>query len=191
MEQKLQKLYNECRNELKSIGIDIDNISQVGEIDISLSKRSVKRYGCCRQEDPDIKTKHITRRGRHIKICYDRYNKHHIEISRWVMELDETIIKNTIMHEMIHCLPGCNNHGTNFKNYASYINKKLGYEIKRLGDKAADYRYSNVEFTDDETRYRYKIECQNCKAIFYRQRLNKNFTRKYRCGKCSGKLKIL
>ncbi len=48
------------------------------------------------------------------------------------MELDEEIIKNTIMHELIHCMPYCNNHGKKFKEYAKYINKNLGYDISRV-----------------------------------------------------------
>ena len=29
------------------------------------------------------------------------------------------------------------------------------------------------------------------KYSFYRQRINKNFTRKYRCGKCGGSFKVI
>ena len=70
--------------------------------------------------------------GRHKLIKYGRCNKHHIEISPWVMQLDKNIIKNTIMHELIHCMPYCNNHGAEFKKYARYINEKLGYNISRV-----------------------------------------------------------
>ncbi len=48
------------------------------------------------------------------------------------MQLDKNIIKNTIMHELIHCMPYCNNHGAEFKKYARYINEKLGYNISRV-----------------------------------------------------------
>ena len=81
MEQKLNKLYIECVQELEKIGIKV--------ID----------------------------------------NK---EISPWVMELNEDIIKNTIMHELIHCMPGCSNHGEYFKKYDYYVNAKLGYDISRV-----------------------------------------------------------
>lgn len=191
MEEKLQQLYNECINELKSINLNLDNISLIGEIDISISKRNAKRYGCCKQEDPDINSKSIIKKGRNIKINYNRFNKHHIEISKWVMQLDETIIKNTIIHELIHCLPGCNNHGALFKKYSIYINDKLGYDIKRLGDKKADYKFSNLEFDEDEKDYNYKIICQDCGYIFFRKRLKNDLIKKYRCGKCNGKLKIV
>ena len=48
--------------------------------------------------------------GRIKVVKYERFNKHHIEISKWVMELENNVIKNTIMHELIHCMPYCNNH---------------------------------------------------------------------------------
>ena len=43
MEEKLTKLYNECIEELKKIGIDMQNEESIGKIDISLSKRNTKR----------------------------------------------------------------------------------------------------------------------------------------------------
>lgn len=180
----IQALYNQCVDELNSIGIDIKDIA---EIDIKLSKRNNKRYGCCKPEEPDRKTKYIIkiRGSRYIK--YRRYNKYHIEVSPWVMELDIDIIKNTIMHELIHCFPDCNNHGTEFKKYAKYINDKLGYNIETVGNKKADYQKSNKQFMEENV-YNYQIKCVKCGQIFYRKRLNKNFIRKYRCGKCKRKI---
>jgi len=188
MEEKLQKLYNDCIKELETIKIYVPNNPLIGEIDIKIAKRNSKRYGCCKQENPDTKSSYIVRKGRNVSIKYERYNKHHIEISRWVMDLDDSIIKNTIMHEIVHCFPGCSNHGVTFKNYASYINQKLGYNIKRLGNKEEDYRESNLDFEKDDKNYKYKIICENCRQIFYRKRLQKNLLKKYRCGKCGGKL---
>lgn len=183
MEILLERLYKECIVELESIGIFLKD---VGMIDISIAKRNTKRYGCCKQECPDISTKYYEKIGRRKYLKYEKYNKHHIEISKWVLELDEKIIKNTIMHEIIHCLPRCNNHGKYFKEYAKFINYKLGYNISRLGNVEEDYKKSNKEFKEN-TSYNYKIECPKCGQIFYRKRLNKNFTVKYRCGKCDGK----
>ena len=170
MEEKLQKLYQECINELKAININVMDNPEVGEIDITIAKRNAKRYGCCKQ--------------------YERFNKHHIEISKWVMDLNDDIIKNTIMHEIIHCIPYCNNHGKVFKRYANYINQKLGYHITRLGNKEADYKESNLELEDETSSYKYKIICKDCGQIYYRKRLQKNLIQKYRCGKCNGKLQI-
>lgn len=187
MQEKLDKLFKECKSELKSIGIDIENTSLIGNIDISISKRSKKTYAYCKQEEPDEGSKYIIKR----RVYYARYKKHHIEVSKWVMQLKDTIIKNTIMHELIHCLPNCNNHGKEFKKYANDINKKLGYNITRLGNKAEDYKLSNLEYFEENNRkYKYIIKCEKCNTLYYRQRLAKDFLKKYRCGICRGKLKF-
>ncbi len=169
MEQKLYKLFLECVDELNKIGIDILNEKKYGKIEISISKRNNKRYGCCKQ--------------------YEKINKHYIEISKWVMELRDDIIKNTIMHELIHCMPYCNNHGKEFKKYANIINEKYNYNISRVGDKKKDFEKSNIEYNETK-KYNYKIVCKCCKQEFYRQRLSKNFARKYRCAKCGGMFEI-
>lgn len=106
------------------------------------------------------------------------------------MELDDQIIKNTIIHELIHCFPYCNNHGVEFKKYAKFINEKLGYDIARTGNKKQDFENSNVEYKEAE-HYNYKVVCNGCGQEFYRKRLQKNFTRKYRCAKCEGKFKVI
>lgn len=132
MEEKLSNLYTECIRELAIIGINVEDDKNVGEIDIKLSKRNNKRYGACKQEKPDKSTKYVEKFKNRRIIKYLKFKKHHIEISPWVMELNEDIIKNTIMHEIIHCFPSCSNHGEEFKKYAKYINEKLGYDISRV-----------------------------------------------------------
>lgn len=186
MEQKLNKLYTECIEELKNIGIDILDKKKIGSIEIKFSKRNNKRYGCCKQEEPDEKSKYIEKIRNKKYIRYAKYNKHTIEISRWVMELDDKIIKNTILHEIIHCFPLCNNHGEQFKKYANYINENLGYDISRLGNKKEDYEKSNIKY-EEKINFNYKIVCEKCNQTFYRQRLMRNLIKNYRCGKCGGK----
>ena len=44
MEEKLNKLYTECINELNSIGIDVKP-ELIGKIDIKFARRNSKRYG--------------------------------------------------------------------------------------------------------------------------------------------------
>ncbi len=184
MEDKLNRLYNECRIELNKIGINI-NSSEIGGIQIKIATRKTKRYGCCRQEEPDKTSRYIENH----RVKYGKFKKHTIEISKWVMELNDNIIKNTIMHEIIHCMPFCNNHGSEFKKYAKYINEKLGYDISRVGNRAEDSKKSNVKYKE-EIKLNYEIHCINCGQTFYRQRIAKNFTRKYRCGNCNGKFVI-
>lgn len=186
MEQKLIKIYEQSIQELESIGIDI---KELGKIDISVSKRNNKRYGCCKQERPDELSKYTEKIGNKKIIRYRKFNKHHIEISPWVLELDEKIIKNTIIHEVIHCLPNCNNHGKEFQKYARYINEKFGYNISRVGNKKEDYEKSNIEYNEKE-KYNYYIKCTKCGQSFFRKRIDKHFVQKYRCGKCGAKFKV-
>lgn len=190
MQEKLNRLFNECVNEINLIGINILDDKKYGKIKIFLSKRNNKRYGACKQENPDKNYKTIIKKGWKRIIRYEKFNNHYIEISPWVMELDDNIIKNTIIHELIHCLPYCNNHGLEFKKYANLINKKLGYNISRVGNKKEDYKKSNIEYEENK-EYNYKIICLKCGQLFYRQRLNKNFIKKFRCGKCGSKFEIV
>lgn len=129
LEEKLNKLYNECVKELEEIRIEM---LECGEIEIHISKRNNKRYGACKELEPDKNTKYIEQIGRKRYVRYGKYNKHIIEISPWVMDLNDKIIKNTIIHELIHCMPYCSNHGEKFKEYVQYINLKLGYDISRV-----------------------------------------------------------
>lgn len=185
-ERKLQTIYQECMQELESIGIYFKS----KKIQIQVSKRNNKRYGCCKPELPNEKYKKIKRKGFRYIIKYDDYQKYTIEISPWVMNLKKDIIKNTVIHELIHCMPYCLNHGKEFKKYANIIKEKLGYEIRREGNKKEDFKESNIEYIEDN-EYNYKIQCIECGQIYYRKRLNKNFIKNYRCGKCKGKLKVV
>lgn len=168
MEDKLEKLYSECLNELKTINLDFSDKKKFGEIDIKIAKRKSKRYGCCK---------------------YDKFNIRHIEISKWTMELNDDIIKNTIIHELIHCIPYCNNHGKEFKYYAKIVKENLGYNITRLGNKEEDYKKSGLEFPKEEKKitYKYKIICNKCGEVYFRQRMKKYFLKRYVCGKCRRK----
>jgi predicted SprT family Zn-dependent metalloprotease len=188
MEKDLINLYNQCVNELKTIGIDVNDKAIVGDIDIKLTTRASKRYGCCKQENPDKSSKIIEKHGYRYITKYEKFNKHHIEVSSWVMQLNNDIIKNTIMHELIHCFPYCNNHGQEFKKYAKYINQKLGYNITRVGNVKEDYEESNIPY--QEKQYKYKIVCEKCGQEIYRNRLSSKLLKRYRCGKCGGKLKL-
>ena len=190
MEQKLNNLFLECIEELKRIGIDILDEKKYGKINISISKRSNKRYGCCKQEEPDKRFKTIKIIKRRKIVRYEKFNKHNIEISKWVLDLEDSIIKNTIIHELIHCIPYCNNHGVEFKKYADLINFTYGYNISRVGNKRKDFEISNINYDENEI-FKYKILCRNCKNEFYRQRLSNNFTKKYRCAKCNGTLLVI
>lgn len=62
--------------------------------------------------------------------------------------------------------------------------KGLAMIYQESGNKREDFRKSNVEYNEKPITYKYKIFCEKCGQTFFRQRFNKNLTRRYRCGKC-------
>lgn len=62
-------------------------------------------------------------------------------------------------------------------------------KFQEFGNKEEDYKKSNLNYEEDK-KYKYKIECTKCGQIIFRNRYNKGFTIKYRCGKCGGKFKV-
>ena len=102
-------------------------------------------------------------------------------------DVDDQITLNTIMHELLHTVPGCFTHKGKWKLYADYINKKLPqYTIKRVA------KESEVAITIDRKQpvYKYILRCTKCGQEIKRQKETKVVTnyKRYRCGKCGGKL---
>ena len=60
------------------------------------------------------------------------------------------------------------------------------FEIKYLKEVL-----TNLKIIRNGLEYKYKIKCKDCGQIYYRKRLNKNLIKKYRCGKCKGKLELI
>ena len=182
-EQKLEQLYSECIAELNEIGIELKEY----EIKLEIKKGRNKTYGMCVKSNPDKKTAYYERG----KKKYLVYKNHTIKISEWLLDLKDEIIKNTIMHEIIHCFPGAGNHGKVFKKLANIINSKLGYNILRVGNKEQDFLESGKVFKEEKQEsYKYILECINCHNQFKRKRFNVKDINKYRCPYCHSKLKI-
>lgn len=182
--RKLETLYNECLDELNKIGINTKEYN----ICLEVKKGRTKTYGMCVKSEPD-KNSEYYEKG---KKKYLKYNKHTIQISSWVLELKDSIIKNTIMHEIVHCLPGAGNHGIVFKKIAKVINMKLGYNISRLGNKEQDYLESGIVLNNNEEqeKYKYILECTKCHQEFKRKKFNVKQIHKYCCPFCGSKLKV-
>ena len=70
-QKELENIYQECMQELMGIGVHFKN----KEIQIQISKRNNKRYGCCKPELPNENYKRIERKGFRYTIKYDDYYK--------------------------------------------------------------------------------------------------------------------
>lgn len=69
---------------------------------------------------------------------YTEYD-YYIEISGHTLENTEKSIRNTLIHELLHTVPGGLRHTGEWKKWAKFVSYKTGYDIKRLdGDKTEE-----------------------------------------------------
>jgi hypothetical protein len=161
MREKLERLKQECFNELGSI----DMLSKIAEdITWEINTRAKNRLGVC---------KHRYSMG---------YTYHTIGISDWVLEnFSDKDIKDTIIHELLHTIEGCNNHGHKWQYYASYVNNMLGYNISRLASMSELCERNGIKYEEFKTStYKYAIRCKKCGKTFYKNRLSKDMIRYYK-----------
>ena len=102
-------------------------------------------------------------------------------------ELARIRFQSTIIHELIHTIPGCMNHGNKFKRICSLVNRKYPqYQLQTSTD--ASIYGINLE----EDKPKYKIICECCgKEYLYCRKPKRNIT-DYLCSVCkSDRLKII
>lgn len=109
---------------------------KIGKIrDIKINTRAKKRWGLCSYTS----------------------NGFIIEISSSLLQDDVSreALMNTLMHEVLHTVDGCMNHGKQWKYYAGIINLKYGLNIKSATT-AAEKKI------EDNDSYNYIIACPKC-----------------------------
>ena len=57
----------------------------------------------------------------------------YIEVSGYTLNNSEKSLRNTLIHELIHTVPGGMYHTGEWKEWANYVSQKTGYKIQRLG----------------------------------------------------------
>ena len=88
-------------------------------------------------------------------------------------------LEECMIHELIHTIPGCNNHGTKFKRLAYRIGCK--YPQYKIETQTSGERFGLPEY---EPKYRYEIVCKHCGKSFYRCKKLKKPLTEYLCGNC-------
>jgi predicted SprT family Zn-dependent metalloprotease len=93
----------------------------------------------------------------------------------------------TVIHEVMHSIDGCMNHGRKWKYIAYLVRNKYGHNIERTG-KCEEYRALKNETID----YKYMVKCNRCGVESKYQKKSKliNHPEKYRCGNCRGTLSV-
>lgn len=159
---ELNSLLQEAIKEVEAVGIT------TGEIDPDIElTRATRVFGKCRRDNIN--------------------NIHTIYISKYFINNPTAEVKNTLVHEVLHTVEGCMNHGNKWKALANRMNNHYGYNIKRT----ANYVMNNEEA--NQIKRQYTIRCQGCGQTIYRQKKSKLITNThlYRCGKCGGKLELI
>ena len=109
--------------------------------------------------------------------------------------LDDSVsdksLENTILHELLHTVKGCQNHGPNWTHYADIVNRKYGYDIKRI-DGDVDEASANLAKAQRKASYKYKVYCPTCGAnwLYSRRTKTVNHPAWYRCGRCKTELEV-
>lgn len=125
----IRKMVEVCRGELGDLGLKTGEIASV-----SFNSRAKTLFGRCRRE---------------------RSGTYHIEIMTYLNRhrtLDE--IRQTVMHEVIHTLPACGNHGETFQKTARLVNERLGFRISTTSKLSKEAK--------EAVAFAYVLKCGYC-----------------------------
>ena len=111
-----------------------------------------------------------------------------IQVAASLLEvsLDDQPVKDTIVHELLHTVPGCFKHTGKWRQYADLINKLLPHYSIKIH---SSYEEKGVKDNRAVPTYRYVLKCESCNREVLRQKKCAVVERPeyYRC-KCGGKL---
>lgn len=113
-----------------------------GKIDSIVEDKAKHRWGQCRHRSGKIII------GISYKLIDTTYS-----------ETDDGLI-NTILHEILHTCPRCNNHGEVWKSYASKIYNRYGIKIERTS--TSEEKMVNNDIDD----HKYIVKCEKCGKEF-------------------------
>ena len=147
----LNNLFKEVKEEVK----DLVPYSNKIDDNIRISKRAFRFLGRC--------TKNWLKDSYFITVSKPLLNTNNIKL-----------IKETLIHELIHTCKNCFNHGNNFKYFMYAVNNRTDYNIT-IGSNNKEYA-EQVNKIKISRKPKYKITCVKCGTVTYRNRLQKNVT---------------
>lgn len=162
-------LINQCILDLNALHIDIsDSIT-------FKTNTGFSRFGFCKKT-PRGETKFV------------------IAINKWFEE--DLAIRETIMHELVHTVDGCYNHGKKFHDIAYLVSEEYNLNITVIGNyKLNEKAYKNkgtkrkvfeVENFDPKTMV--MMYCPECKRQFAIKKNAIKFNTRWVCKKCNKRL---
>ena len=154
--EQVEQMVFAYRHDMMTRGIKVGKISRV-----LVSDKSFGKFGSCRRLINGYFVIEITDLGLHGDV------------------------KTTIVHELIHTVEGCFNHGPKFQEIARLLSSAYNIE---LGTKASK---NEMELSKEYriAKAKYVIRCKKCGQIITRQRATRlvKLPMTYRCG-CGGDL---
>ncbi len=157
----LMTFVEQCRKDLDALGIQYGTV-----LKWEINTRAKRRWGQCKM------------------IAKGQFS---VSISERLLDnrIDDQALKDTIVHELLHTVPGCMNHTGKWKQLADKVNGSFpGYCIKRTSSEEE----KGIEALSTAPAYRYILKCQKCGKMAFRQRLSSFVTHpeKYQCVACGG-----
>ena len=131
-------------------------------------------------------TLYVSNSAKELGRCTRTGSNFEIRISKYIINNPEEDLMPIIVHEVLHSVAGCMNHGVQWKKVADIMNKAKGYDISRLTSISA----ANLTTEHQAVLTRYVVVCVDCGNKLYRQRKSKliNYPELYTCGVCGGEL---
>lgn len=161
-QKDLNELLVKAIKQVEEQGIPVN--SEVIEDNIAIT-RATKTFGRCQEVGGGV---------------------YSIGISKYYKDNQEEEIMETLVHEVLHTVPGCFNHGKAWKKYAGIMNEAKGYNIGRTSNRQMDNLMKEEVFN---SVFKYSIDCEKCGSSTLRQRRSKivKNPENYIC-KCGGTL---
>ena len=146
-------------NKFKSLGFNVNTTSS--NYTLEINNKALKRLGRCEAKSG---------------------NRYVIQINEFHNKLSpETSVMNTLIHELLHSLPKCMNHGELWKRYANMYNRAYGTTISRTSPLNGHYKTfkEEMERKKGKTQHKnhsiysdgkHKITCSKCNKSWYYER---------------------
>ena len=152
-QEKLNNILKKAILQVSSAGIKPGNIQpEVGKV------KGVTTFGLCKKID--------TPKGIEFSIFINP-----------VLYANEDSLMETMIHEVLHTVDGCDNHGKLWVENANIMNNKYGYHISRC----SSYEEKGLVRPDPK----YKLKCNCCGNIYEKNAIRKKFIQEFNCYFCS------
>lgn len=164
----VEKIFNQCQKDLENIGVGHGKVAE-----FALEKLRKDDYG--------------------YTVRISGTDTFHVSIS--TIFLDERItldgLRGLMYHELLHTLPGCQNHGKKWTSLAKLVHEKFpACWVEQITPEA------NLGIPDEvlyPKKPKYKIQCKCCSNYFYRTRWTAMLENieEYTCRYCHGEFEII